>query len=246
MRVCPGNSPCCRQQPRFVPVGPIFDDSEIQHLQIVVLVSEAGHEKIGRFDVPVHKAVFMRLGERTTRLTQEHDDALGWLRSEAFHHAVQVQTFKQLHDVIEVSAVGDSEIVKLHRMRRAQTGGYLRLALESPHELFACRAQLAALSNQLHGRRTHQEPVLGTPDLAHAAGAQWFHETVAADREPFVEELLVDLQHRAFREDESRARARSAARGCCPATRTAAAGPSTPATRRSTILLICRACFRTK
>ena len=43
---------------------------------------------------------------------------------------------------------------------------------------------------------------MATPDLAHAAGAQSFHETVAADCESFVEELLVDLQHRALREDD--------------------------------------------
>jgi hypothetical protein len=38
----------------------------------------------------MYQAVFMRFGERTTRLTQKHDDALGRLRSEALHHAVAV------------------------------------------------------------------------------------------------------------------------------------------------------------
>ena len=132
---CAWQDSLCGQQTRLGSVGPILDDSEIQHLQVVVLVPETGHEEIGGFDVPVHKAVFMRLGEGTTRLTQEHDDALGWLRSEAFHHAVEIQTFKQLHDVIEISAVGDSEIVELHRMRRAQDW-----RLSAPHARIAARA----------------------------------------------------------------------------------------------------------
>ena len=35
------------------------------------------------------------------------------------------------------------------------------------------------------------------PHLAHAAGAQRRHQPVAADRQPFVEQLVVDLEHRA-------------------------------------------------
>jgi hypothetical protein len=82
-------------------------------------VSETGHKQVGRFDVTVYEAMFVRLGERATYLAQEHGDALGRLRSETLHHAVQVQTLQQFHDVIEVSGVVHPEIVKLHRMRRA-------------------------------------------------------------------------------------------------------------------------------
>ena len=139
----PCRNPCADSNVDSCPAGPIFDDAEIQHLQIVVLVSETGDEEVGRLDVAMHKAVFVRLGERTARLAQEHDDPLGGLRSEALHHAVQVQAFEQLHDVVEVAAVGHAEIVELHRMRRAQAGGDLRLALESPHELLTCRARPA-------------------------------------------------------------------------------------------------------
>ena len=41
----------------------------------------------------------------------------------------------------------------------------------------------------------------GQPHLAHSAGAQGFDETVAANRHPFVEQLFVDLEHRALGEE---------------------------------------------
>src|SRR4029453_9598470 len=84
----------------------------------------------------------------------------------------------------------------------AQRGGSLRLAFESTDDLCSRRAHGCALANQLHGRRTDQETMLRTPDPAHPAAAQWFHEPVAAHREPFVEQLLVNFKNRALREDD--------------------------------------------
>ena len=46
--------------------------------------------------------------------------------------------------------------------------------------------------------------MLGQPDFAHAAGAEAGHQPVAADREPLVEQLFVDVEHGAPR-DEHRA-----------------------------------------
>ena len=144
---------------------------------------EPCHEEIRGLDVPVHEAVFVRFGERSARLAQEHDHALGRLRPEAVHDVLQIETLQQLHDVVEAAAVVDAEVVELHRMRRAQTGGDLRFALEAAHQLFARRAGRRFLSNQLHRRGTGQEPVLGQPDFAHAAGAQGRDQAVAADCE---------------------------------------------------------------
>src|SRR4029453_4039879 len=47
----------------FVSTRLIFHDPEVQYLQIVVLVPEAGHEKIRRFYVPMPQAVFVRFGK---------------------------------------------------------------------------------------------------------------------------------------------------------------------------------------
>ena len=56
---------------------------------------------------------------------------------------LQVEPVEQLHDVVEAAGVVHAEVVELHGVRRAQAGGDLRFALETPHELLVRRALAA-------------------------------------------------------------------------------------------------------
>ena len=105
--------PLTRQHRRFLP-RLVLDNPEIQHLHVVVLGTEPGHEEVRGLDVPMHQPVVVRLGERSARLAQEHDHALGRLRAEVRHDALQVEAVEQLHDVVEAAAVVDAKIVELH------------------------------------------------------------------------------------------------------------------------------------
>ena len=52
------------------------------------------------------------------------------------------------------------------------------------------------MTNELHGRRTHEKPVPREPDLPHTARTKPRDQTVAADGHRVVQLLLVHFQHR--------------------------------------------------
>ena len=73
--------PLPRQQRRLVPGSRlVLDDAEIQHFQVVVLESEPGHEQVGRFDIPMHQAVFVHMRERGREIEA---NAHGFVRGQA-------------------------------------------------------------------------------------------------------------------------------------------------------------------
>jgi hypothetical protein len=79
----------------------------------------------------------VRLGERPTRLAQEHDDALGRLRPETRADLLQIESIEKLHHVVKAAGVVHAEIVQLHGVRRPQPRSDLRFTLETPHQLVA-------------------------------------------------------------------------------------------------------------
>ena len=188
----------------------------------------------------------MRFSERPARLAQEHRDPFGGLWSEPGDDLMQVETLEQLHDVVEAAAVVHPEIVELHGVRRAQAGGHLRFALEAPHELFLAPPRPRVVANEFDGRRASQKPVLAQPHLAHSPRAQGRHEPVAANREPFVQQLVVDLEQRAPAHEDGTLENRRAARERFPATRRLSSRRMDSGDTPSITLPSCRACRRTK
>ena len=241
----PCRMPCAESIVASCP-GLILDDAEIQHLQVVVLEPEARDEEVGGLDVAVHEPVLVRFGERPARLAQQHDHALGRLRPEARDDALEIEPVEQLHHVIEAAAVVDAEVVELHGVRRPQAGGHLRLALEAADELLARRARLHVVTNQLHRRGPREEPVLAEPDLAHPARSQRRHETIAADREPLVEQLLVDLEHACSRDTRTARSSTERSSRMLPGHVYASSRRIDSGDTPSTTLPSCRACRRTK
>jgi hypothetical protein len=104
-------------------------------------------------------------------------------RPEAADHRVGIESVEQLHHVIERAVVGHAEVEQRDGMRRSQLGDQLRFAFEPPPLVVGDGADGIAghrRSNQLDGSRPCQQPMVGLPHFAHAAGAQALHQAVAA------------------------------------------------------------------
>ena len=70
-----------------------------------------------------------------TDLPQEVDGPFRRHRSVPLHQCLEVEAVQQLHHVVEAAIVGDAKVEELHGMRRRETGGELRLVLESAYRV---------------------------------------------------------------------------------------------------------------
>ena len=96
--------------------------------------------------------------------------------SDSRSHSVQ-----QLHDVVEPAVAGDAEVVELDRVRRAKPGRGLRLAAEAaPPRRGRDPSSMPRSGDQLDRGGPGEEPVLGPPDLTHAAPADQLDQAIAA------------------------------------------------------------------
>jgi hypothetical protein len=155
-------------------------DAEVQHLDEVVVFAVAAQENIGRLDVAVHQRDRFRFRKRMTYLAGHVNHALRRHGPELLHHLLRVQSFQELHDVVERPVVGDAEVKQIDRVRRAQARNRLRLALEAPRGFGLEHGRRAARTNELDRGRSRQQAMTCPPHLAHPAFTETFDKSVAA------------------------------------------------------------------
>jgi hypothetical protein len=125
----------------------------------------------------VHEAHAVRLRQRARHLPQDVHDAAGVLRTELAHERLEIDPIQVLHRVVEDAVRGTSVVEHGHRVRVAELGGELDLALEAGQAL---RARFVR-PQQLDRGRAAQHGVLGAVDHPHAALAELFLEGVLAE-----------------------------------------------------------------
>ena len=148
----------------------------------------------GVLDVAVGHAVGVGVAERVTSLGEKLDGAPGGHRAEARDQCLEVEPLEVLHRVVEVAVGGDSGVIHLNRVWRAQRGGGLCFALEAQQDA-AHRVSVGSLdlvfADQFDGSRPGQRPVAGPPHFAHAAAADQLVQVVKCVAPEFVGGLEV-------------------------------------------------------
>ena len=79
----------------------------------------------------MHQSQRMRLRQRKARLLQQEYGPLRRQRTVTFDQPLQVHAAQPLHHVVEAPRLGHAEVEQLHRVRRLQLRGRLRLAREA-------------------------------------------------------------------------------------------------------------------
>jgi hypothetical protein len=100
-----------------------------------VVETAPADEDIRGLDVAVHQTRPVRVLQRVTDLSQQMDRARCRHRAEPLDQRFQIEAVEHLHHVVERAVLRDAEVVELHRVRRAQSSGRLRLALEAAEHL---------------------------------------------------------------------------------------------------------------
>ena len=115
--------------------GHVLHEAEVHDLYEVRLAPVSAEKDVPWLDVAVHEARAVRFGERAARLPENEHDALRHEHPMELDELVERIAVEELHDVVEGAVVRAAEVVELDRVRRAQAGRRLRLALEARHEL---------------------------------------------------------------------------------------------------------------
>ncbi len=93
-----------------------FDETEVEHLDEVVVEAKAAGIDVGRLDIAMDQSALVGLGERMTRLSQKVDGTCRVDRSEPLDQHVEVQPLQQFHHVVECAFLGNAEVVHGDRM----------------------------------------------------------------------------------------------------------------------------------
>ena len=105
---------------------------------------------------------------------------------------------EQFHHVVERAVLRDAEVEDLNRVRRAERGGGLRLALEAAkrHAALPARcARRAPRAHQLDRRIAGEQAMLGAPHLAHAAVPELLDQVIAAELLRFFQTTADAMEH---------------------------------------------------
>jgi hypothetical protein len=127
----------------------------------------------------MHQPCVVRFAERAAGLHQEAQHSARGLRPVLDDQALEVLAVEQLHHVEERAVGRDAVVEQLDGVARTQRGQRLCFAPKSLL-LLGRGGGTAVDANQLDGRFSRQQAVLGAPHLAHAALAQALDQAVAA------------------------------------------------------------------
>ena len=185
---------------RFEAADPLphLHETEIQHLDEVVLEPHPADVDVGRLDVAVHHAARVGVGQRMADLPQQEDGAVGRHRPELADQAFEVAPRQQFHHVIEGAIARRPEVEHLDGVRRTERRGSLGFALEAP--LHDTRVRLVTRAHdfgphQLDRRVTGQQLVPRAPDFTHAAAPEQLDELVVPECLRLAQPTAEPVQH---------------------------------------------------